>query len=126
MVMASAGHTASQSLHAMQRSSPFGYRRCACSPRKRGLCGVFSSGNWTVTLRENMCRPVSIMPLSSSVSSRLLTRSLAAASMESIAQWLNGSMEQVGPARLHHRADEDDPHEGHRYEYLPAQAHHLV
>ena len=39
-----AGQTASQSLQAMQRSSPDGYRRSACSPRKRGLSGPFSNG----------------------------------------------------------------------------------
>lgn len=44
MVMACAGHTASHSLHAMQRSSPEGYRRSACSPRKRGESGAFSYG----------------------------------------------------------------------------------
>lgn len=36
--------TASQSLHAMQRSSPVGYRRSTCSPLKRGLIGPFSNG----------------------------------------------------------------------------------
>ena len=36
--------TASQSLQAMQRSSPVGYRRSTCSPRKRGLIAVFSNG----------------------------------------------------------------------------------
>lgn len=32
-------YTASQSLHAMQRSSPDGYLRRACSPLKRGEMG---------------------------------------------------------------------------------------
>ena len=36
--------TASQSLQAMQRSSPVGYRRSTCSPRKRVLMGPFSNG----------------------------------------------------------------------------------
>lgn len=63
MVIAWAGQIASQSLHAaggadvspcmrgarqsyipMQRSSPLGYRRRACSPRKRGDRGPFSNG----------------------------------------------------------------------------------
>lgn len=39
-----AGHIASHSLHAIQRSSPDGYRRRACSPRKRELSGPFSNG----------------------------------------------------------------------------------
>lgn len=34
-------HTASQSLQAMQRSSPEGYRRRACSPRNRGEMGPY-------------------------------------------------------------------------------------
>lgn len=33
------GRTASQSLHAMHRSSPEGYLRRACSPRNRGEIG---------------------------------------------------------------------------------------
>jgi hypothetical protein len=53
MMIASAGQIDSHSLQAMQRSSPFGYLRSACRPRKRGLCGVFSSGNWTVIFRAN-------------------------------------------------------------------------
>lgn len=44
IVIACAGQMASQSLHAMQRSSPVGYRRSACSPRKRGEIGPFSKG----------------------------------------------------------------------------------
>src|ERR1700693_2774627 len=36
------------------------------------------------------------------------------------------SMEQVRPARLHHRAQKHDPDERDRDEYLPAQAHDLV
>lgn len=42
--MACAGQMASHSLQAMQRSSPDGYRRRACSPRKRGEMGPFSKG----------------------------------------------------------------------------------
>jgi hypothetical protein len=44
MVMACAGQIASHSLQAMQRSSPFGYRRNASSPRKRGESDPFSNG----------------------------------------------------------------------------------
>ena len=44
IVMAEAGHIASHSLQAMQRSSPVGYLRNACSPRKRGPIGPFSKG----------------------------------------------------------------------------------
>jgi hypothetical protein len=44
MVIACAGQIASHNLQAMQRSSPFGYRRKACSPRKRGEIGPFSNG----------------------------------------------------------------------------------
>ena len=40
IVIACAGQMASQSLHAMHRSSPLGYRRSACSPRKRGESGA--------------------------------------------------------------------------------------
>ena len=36
--------TASQSLQAMQRSSPVGYRRSTCSPLNRVLIGPFSKG----------------------------------------------------------------------------------
>jgi hypothetical protein len=36
--------TASQSLQAMHRSSPVGYRRSACSPLNRGLIAPFSKG----------------------------------------------------------------------------------
>lgn len=36
--------TASQSLQAMQRSSPEGYRRRACSPRNRGEMGPYIKG----------------------------------------------------------------------------------
>src|SRR4029453_3627937 len=121
MVIASAGHTASQSLQAMQRSSPFGYRRSACSPRKRGLCGVFSSGNWTVTLRANKLRPVSDIPLSSSASSQGSKKSLTRASMFGLP-----SVEKVRPGRLHHHTQEDDPDQRHRNEPPPAQPHHLV
>ena len=42
--LACAGQTASQSLHAMHRSSPLGYRRSACSPRNLGESGAFSNG----------------------------------------------------------------------------------
>jgi hypothetical protein len=35
------GRTASQSLQAMQRSSPEGYRLRACSPRNRGEIGPY-------------------------------------------------------------------------------------
>lgn len=44
MVMAWAGHTASQSLQAMHLSSPVGYRLRACSPRNLGLKLAFSNG----------------------------------------------------------------------------------
>lgn len=44
IVIACAGHTASQSLQAMQRSSPDGYRLRACSPLNLGLSGPFSNG----------------------------------------------------------------------------------
>ena len=36
------------------------------------------------------------------------------------------SVEQVRPARLHHRAEEDDPDQRDRDEHLPAEAHDLV
>lgn len=44
IVMADAGQMASHNLQAMHRSSPVGYRRRACSPRKRGEIGPFSKG----------------------------------------------------------------------------------
>src|SRR3954468_17770191 len=100
MVIASAGHTASHSLQAMQRSSPLGYRRSACRPRKRGLCGVFSSGNWIVTLRANMLRPVSDMPFSTSHRNQVSKNDLTRASMTLV--------KVVCEAGLHHRADEND------------------
>ena len=55
MVMANAGQMASQSLHAIHRSSPEGYLRRACSPRKRGEMGPFSKGYMIVYLRP--CQP---------------------------------------------------------------------
>src|SRR5690348_5692492 len=128
----------------MQRSSPFGYRRSACRPRKRGLIGVFSSGNCTVTLRLKRCRPVSAIPFSSSTSSQVLknsrTRRATFMSVGNVrpdpptplggqrAQraWGNvSSVEETRVARLHHRAKEDDPHERNRDEHLPAQPHDL-
>ena len=50
MVIANAGQTASQSLQAMHRSSPFGYLRNACKPRNLGDFGVFSCGYIMVIL----------------------------------------------------------------------------
>ena len=44
IVMACAGHMASQSLQAIHLSSPDGYRLKACSPRNLGLSGPFSKG----------------------------------------------------------------------------------
>ena len=44
IVIACAGQIASHNLQAMQRSSPLGYLRNACNPRKRADWGVFSSG----------------------------------------------------------------------------------
>src|SRR5262249_39506641 len=61
------------------------------------------------------------MPLTSSVSMRLLTKSLAAVAIMAMR-----SMEQVGPARLHHRAEEHDRDERDGNEHLPAEAHDLV
>ena len=43
-----------------------------------GKIGVFSSGNCTVMLRAKKCRPVTAMPLNSSVSKKLLVKSLTA------------------------------------------------
>src|SRR5579863_3069943 len=115
MVIASAGHTASHSLQAMQRSSPFGYRRSACSPRKRTDCGVFSSGYCTVTLRRNSERAVTDSPASNSVSMNVLIGLAIAIS------GFPGA--EVIPA---HQGFHRDPHQGHRNEKLPAQAHDLV
>jgi hypothetical protein len=44
MVMARAGQIASQSLQAIHRSSPEGYRLSACSPLNLGEMGPFSKG----------------------------------------------------------------------------------
>src|SRR3569623_1462151 len=118
MVIASAGHTASHSLQAMQRSSPLGYRRSACRPRNRGDCGVFSSGNCTVILRANRWRPVSIMPRRSSIRSRLPKKF--------VIRFMARSMEEIPIRCLHHAADHDDPDKGNGNEYLPAQPHDLV
>lgn len=51
MVMADAGQIASHSLQAMHLSSPVGYLRRACSPRKRGEIGPFSKGYKIVYLQ---------------------------------------------------------------------------
>ena len=67
-----AGHTASHSLQAMQRSSPLGSRRSACRPRKRGDCGNFSIGYISVYLGRKVYFNVSHRPPSSSSSIRLL------------------------------------------------------
>src|SRR5688572_32916663 len=115
MVIASAGHTASHSLHAMQRSSPLGYRRSACSPRKRGLIGVFSSGNCTVIFRANRCRPVSIRPLTSSTSRKVLK-----------SPFIRSCPPPYPERRLHPRAKHDNPGDGEGQEHLPAEPHDLV
>src|SRR5882672_5020410 len=64
-----------------------------------------------------MCRPVSDMPLTSSIRSHVPKKSRR--------RWIM-SVEQVCVARLHHRADEYDPDERHRNEHLPAESHDLV
>src|SRR5258708_37530068 len=118
MVIASAGQTASHSLQAMQRSSPLGYRRSACSPRKRGLIGVFSSGYITVILRAKRWRPVRRMPLKSSASMKLETMSLARASMALLSD-PDGERERLGDGRHHHQPHHDDPHQRDGDEHLP-------
>ena len=76
MVIAIAGQTASHNLHAIQRSSPFGYRRKACNPRNRGDCGVFSSGKCTVIFGLNRYRPVTAIPFNSSNNKKVLKKFL--------------------------------------------------
>src|SRR5215475_10235170 len=117
MVIASAGHTASHSLQAMQRSSPFSYRRSACRPRKRGDSGVFSSGNWIVILRAKKYLPVTRRPLNSSSSMKLRRKSprekadsRGARVSDAAAMALLGKSEGV-EGGLHPRADDDQPHE---------------
>ena len=61
MVIASAGHTASHSLQAFQRSYRFGYRRSACRPRKRGDCGNFSIGYIIVYFGLKLFIPVTLV-----------------------------------------------------------------
>src|SRR3989442_6249114 len=100
----------------MQRSSPFGYRRRACSPRKRGLIGVFSSGNCTVILRLKRWRPVSAMPFASSTSRKVLKNS----------RILSITKSPYVPGRLHPDGDHDQPYDRERYEYLPSEPHDLV
>src|SRR5256885_14477374 len=114
--MASAGHTASHSLQAMQRSSPFGYRRRACSPRKRVLIGVLTSGNYPVILHLKRWRPVSAIPFTSSTSRKVLKNS----------RILSITKSPYVPGCLHPHRDHDQPHDRERYEHLPAQPHDLV
>src|ERR1035437_2521263 len=71
MVIASAGQMASHNLQAMQRSSPFSYRRSACKPLNRGDSGVFSSGYSSVILLLKAYLPVSFKPLKSSPTMKL-------------------------------------------------------
>src|SRR5262245_4257142 len=115
MVMAIAGHTASHSLQAMQRSSPFSYRRSACRPRKRGDSGVFSSGNCTVILRARKYLPVMRMPLKSSASMKLDISSLidVTADMADLA-----STPDV-QRRLDPQPDDHQPHQRDGNEDLP-------
>src|SRR6476661_1841679 len=117
IVIASAGHTASQSLQAMQRSSPFGYRRNACSPRKRPDCGVFSSGNCTVILRAKRWRPVSIIPLTSSNNRKVRKNSRTRSIM---------SAPPHPQRRLHPCTEHHNPCDRHGNEHFPAQPHDLV
>ena len=59
--------TASHSLQAMQRSSPDGYRRSACSPRNRGEMGPFSNGYMIVYGARKNCSMTTYMPRAISV-----------------------------------------------------------
>src|SRR5215210_7122403 len=101
MVIASAGQTASHSLQAMQRSSPFSYRRRACRPRKRGDSGVFSSGNCTVILRAKKYLPVMRRPLNSSSSMKLPRKSFSEKAVDRVARVLEDNMALcLPPSRL--------------------------
>jgi hypothetical protein len=60
IVIASAGQMASQSLHAMHRSSPVGYRLNACSPRNLGEIGPFSNGYMIVYLVYTISIPIEL------------------------------------------------------------------
>src|SRR5207342_751260 len=117
MVIASAGHTASHSLQAMQRSSPLGYRRSACRPRKRGDCGVFSIGYISVYLGRNRYVPVSIRPWASSMSSRLLKKETTR---------VISSLPRREHVVVHQQRRHEDPGDGDGNEDLPAQPHDLV
>src|SRR5690349_6106700 len=108
MVMASAGQIASHSLQAMQRSSPFSYRRSACRPRKRGDSGVFSSGNCTVMCGDRKCRPVSASPLNSSVSMKLEKKSLTEVAADMSVAPFPRLFPDV-PGRLDPQPDDDQP-----------------
>ena len=66
IVIAKAGHTASQSLQPMHLSSPLGYLLNACSPLNLGESGVFSSGYCMVILRLNKLLNVTLSPASNS------------------------------------------------------------
>src|SRR5687768_7537665 len=115
MVIAAAGHTASHSLQAMQRSSPLGYRRSACRPRKRTDCGAFSSGYSSVTLRRHSVLQVTRMPCSSSNSVKVLMKLLTDMSDAP------GSNLEIGQQHL-----DEYPDDGHGNQRLPAQPHDLV
>jgi hypothetical protein len=72
MVMANAGQTASQSLHAIHLSSPLGYRRRACSPRNRGDNGPFSNGYMIVYGGRKNCSRTIHIPRAISVRRKVL------------------------------------------------------
>src|SRR5690606_20802966 len=93
----------------------------ACSPRKRGDLGAFSSGYWTVNFFFHRCRPVTLMPLRSSNSVNPLTNRFTAfigspPSLEPVSE----------PGEEPGHAYHADPYQRHRDEHLPAQAHDLV
>lgn len=72
MVIANAGQMASQSLQAIQRSSPEGYRRRACSPRNRGEIGPFSNGYMIVYGALKNCSKQQYIPRIISISKKYL------------------------------------------------------
>jgi hypothetical protein len=71
IVIANAGHVASQSLHAIHRSSPLAYLLKANRPLNRGDIGVCSSGNCTVIFFAKKYLPVKRNPLRISINKKL-------------------------------------------------------
>src|SRR5438128_6098400 len=77
-----------------------------------------------VILRENMYFPVIAMPLNSSTSAKLARKSFSENPGSAAVAAAMLFPDVVGG--LHPRADHHEPHERHRDEDLPAQAHDLV